>query len=137
MADAANLKFAKVWVQLPSGLLRYPPIATWDRKLESDVNLDSAEWEWLKPHLADVMAQVEKWDVFAKLLSVHKLGYIVFLRAHYPDDMQADDEVWVRIGCPGKAPTKYEEERWCTECRCQVKSAHDLNECMVRRVMGS
>jgi hypothetical protein len=108
--------------------------AQWERPIEANVDIEAAEWQWLRTPLVQIMTEVEKHGLRSELLMVMRRGFVVEVRAYYPSEW--DDQSWMDAGCPAKTP-EFESGEWCTECRRPVREPHDIEYCKVQRVMES
>lgn len=92
-------------------------------------NIFSSEWEWIKSPIAETLAEVEKWDLLADLVTVVKRKNLMEVRAYYPKPDTERSNPWRAIY------GRFESNIWCTECKKQ--SSHDVDTCRVADVMES
>lgn len=108
--------------------------AQWKGPIEANVDIEAAEWLWLRTPLVQMAAEIKKLGLQPKLLTVTRRGFVVEVRSYYPSEW--DDRSWIDAGCPAETP-EFESDEWCTECHRPVCGPHNIECCMVQRVMES
>lgn len=103
------------------------PMKIWDRPLFSNFrfDIDSKEWEWIRRDLADLFAQVEKWDFLVEKCTAIVSDNLLEIRVYFPP--LADTSAF---GC-----SSYESATWCRDCKKQTKHGPDM--CDIEVVMES